>query len=200
MVRPHELEDPVQGALGHSHLTVTRKQVQQQSSGLTLSSPGLFPMFLTQRGPLRGAMLVRTWDPSSAANVGPVISFAFLPPSPRSSSGLGPATTLSSSPRQPALLAKADRISPALREGLWIERSMGIGLAASEPLPFHQLKGELTARGGDNPEGVLGPENTSEGRDCCSPRKTQQLVQMAPNGSLLRGGDPQGSVTCKHPV
>lgn len=40
---------------------------------------------------------------------------------------------------------------------------MKISLGVYESFLFHQLKGELAARDGDNPEGVLSPENISEG-------------------------------------
>ena len=79
MVTPNELEDPIQGALGLSHLTVTRKQMQKQSFGLTLSSQGLYSLVLLCGGPLWGAVLVRT---AGLRNAGPVISLAFLPVSP----------------------------------------------------------------------------------------------------------------------
>lgn len=39
---------------------------------------------------------------------------------------------------------------------------MKISLGVYELFPFHQLKGELAARDGDDPEGVLSPENISE--------------------------------------
>lgn len=76
MATPNELEDPIQGALGLSHLALTRKQMQKQSFGLT---QGLCSLVLLRRGPLWGAVLVRT---AGLRNAGPVISLAFLPISP----------------------------------------------------------------------------------------------------------------------
>jgi len=55
MVTPDEWEHLIQGALGLSDLAVTRKQMQKQSFGLTLSFPRpLFPHFVTQRTSLGG--------------------------------------------------------------------------------------------------------------------------------------------------
>lgn len=80
--------------------------------------------------------------------------------SPRSSSGPAPAATMSSSPRH-SLLTEPQYISLLCKKSSGFS-SMKISLGVSESFPFHQLKGELAARDGDNPEGVLSPENTSE--------------------------------------
>lgn len=79
---------------------------------------------------------------------------------------------------------------------------MKISLGVSESFPFHQLKGELAARAGDNPRGVLSPENISESGawlhiETIALRRTpggwspSKPAPFPPS----HGGDPHGSRT-----
>lgn len=113
MVTPNEWENPIQRALGLSHPTVTRKQMQKQSFGLALSSQGLSS----------GSVPLQ----SAASSLTP----ACLSPCPNS--GPGPATTMSSSPRQAPLLAKLITSRSLCKKGSGFS-FMGISLGVV-PLP-----------------------------------------------------------------